>query len=185
MPLRQEATTCASTVNIECNTESVEHSLLILYFAISDDVRSDLWRVKYWRKMRGCFNGTRVHSRAAGVITAQVADTASTCTVHTDGPVTVSPGICQNNNCLQNKSVILMDNFGTAPIVISWNIYSQCSSSSSSAALPDRSSAFLRLSTLQRVKATAAVMCINRSLRSHDTQSKPFTLIKIFKGQIW
>lgn len=133
-------------------------------------------------KCHYCF--CRVAPWPDGFISAQVADTPSACTQHTDREQSMSaPEICQNSHHLQNKSVILMDNSGKNKP--RWLLFLElfiagAARAVSSAVLHDRSSLFPHLSTLQSVKETAAVMCINASLLSHETQCTPCTLLKIF-----
>lgn len=154
---------------------------------------SDVWKTRQFRESRAMicrWNVTiasavhRVPPWPDGVISAQAADTPSACTQHTDREQSMSaPEICQNNHHLQNKSVILMDNSGKNKQ--RWLLFLElfiaaAARAVSSAVLHDRSSLFPHLSTLQSVKETAAVMCINASLLSHETQCMPFTLLKIF-----
>lgn len=104
-------------------------------------------------------------------------------TEHRQGAVTVGPVMCQNNNHLQNKPVILTDNFGKnkQPWLLLPEIFIAAAVGAvSSAVLPDRSLLFPSLSTVQSVRKTAAVICISGSSLPHETQCKPFTLIKIF-----
>lgn len=154
---------------------------------------SDVWKIRRFRESQAIicrWNVTiasavhRVAPWPDGFISAQVADTPSACTQHTAREQSMSaPEICQNSHHLQNKSVILMDDSGKNKQ--RWLLFLElfiagAARAVSSAVLHDRSSLFPHLSTLQSVKETAAVMCINASLLSHETQCTPCTLLKIF-----
>lgn len=159
------------TLSHTCWMQFLTSSLLHKFWFFNSP-NSDIWQIRQFRESEQKYvdEMTLVPPLCCGLTESFLASGRHTIRAHAahrQGAVSVSPGeICQNNHCLQNKSVILMDNSGKNKHrwLLFWEIFiAGAAWAVSSAVLHDGFSQFPHLSALQSVKETAAVLCISTS----------------------